>query len=622
MKKWIGLLLSFLCIATAHTQSFNIDSLRNELQQAKEDTNKVILYRMLAGIVGNSNPIEAVQYGKAGIQLGRRLGWEKGVAGCYLNVAAAYGYNAQLDSAMLYIDSAIVSAKIVGDPTRLALVYLNRADYYMQMRNFKQSLINCDSAWRYAELADNNDRRARILQTIGAIYFYQLKYKESREYSERAAALYKELGNNKMYAIVLGNIGNILTRAGDYQAGIDNYQKAIALAQEAGDRVNLSMHYGNISSNYIKQGQYEKALENAERAMKFARELGNEKHIGVTYSILGEVYLGQKKYAESIAASEKGYAMLQENELLEEQQAAAEVLAEAYSLRGNHKEAYQYLLKSKELSDTLATQKYNEDIAAMQTSFDVEEKINQIALLNKDRELQQFRQRIWLSVFLALAVIAIVGVLLLINRNRLRQRMKEMELRQSIAADLHDEVGSSLSSIYMLSEMASANPTAGSQQKEMLHKVTSYSKETMDKMSDIVWMIKQDTEDGKDLQERMQRFLYEMCSSKGIIHHFEGELLQSLKLSTEQKKAIYLIFKEAVNNALKYASAEHIQVTISKQQNLVEMKISDDGKGFVAASGNQGNGLMNMQNRARELGGNTEIISSEKGTDIVCRFPV
>jgi signal transduction histidine kinase len=252
----------------------------------------------------------------------------------------------------------------------------------------------------------------------------------------------------------------------------------------------------------------------------------------------------------------------------------------------------------------------------------VEEKINQIALLNKDRELQQFRQRIWLSVFLALAVIAIVGVLLLINRNRLRQRMKEMELRQSIAADLHDEVGSSLSSIYMLSEMASANPTAGSQQKEMLHKVTSYSKETMDKMSDIVWMIKQDTEDGKDLQERMQRFLYEMCSSKGIIHHFEGELLQSLKPSTEQKKAIYLIFKEAVNNALKYASAEHIQVTISKQQNLVEMKISDDGKGFVAASGNQGNGLMNMQNRARELGGNTEIISSEKGTDIVCRFPV
>jgi signal transduction histidine kinase len=622
MKKWIGLLLSYLCIATAHTQSFNIDSLRNELQQAKEDTNKVILYRMLAGIVGNSNPIEAVQHGKAGIQLGKRLGWEKGIAGCYLNVAAAYGYNAQLDSAMLYIDSAIVSAKIVGDPTRLALVYLNRADYYMQMRNFKQSLINCDSAWRYAELADNNDRRARILQTIGAIYFYQSKYKESREYNERAGALYNELGNKKMYAITLGNIGNVLTRANEFQAGIDNYQRAIVLANEAGDRVNLPMYYSNIGSNYSQQGQYEKALENAQRAMQYAQEQENEKQIGIAYSLLGEVYLKQKKYAQSITAASRAYDLFQQDEWLEEQQTVAEILAEAYSLTGNHRDAYKYLLKSKELSDTLATQKYNEDIAAMQTSFEVEEKNSQIALLNKDRELQQFRQRIWLFVFLSLAVLTIVGVLLLINRNRLRQRMKEMELRQSIAADLHDEVGSSLSSIYMLSEMASANPSAGSQQKEMLHKVTSYSKETMDKMSDIVWMIKQDTEDGKDLQERMQRFLYEMCSSKGVVHHFDGELLKTLKLNTEQKKAIYLIFKEAVNNALKYASAEHIHVTISKQQNQVEMSISDNGKGFVLASGNKGNGLTNMQNRARELGGKTEINSSDKGTSIICRFPV
>ena len=105
-----------------------------------------------------------------GLKLGKQLKWEKCVAGCYLNTAAAFGYKGELDSAMLYIDSAIVSSKIVGDPTRLALAYLNKADYYMQMRNFKQSLINCDSAWRYAELANNNDRRARILQTIGAIF--------------------------------------------------------------------------------------------------------------------------------------------------------------------------------------------------------------------------------------------------------------------------------------------------------------------------------------------------------------------------------------------------------------------------------------------------------------------
>jgi two-component system, NarL family, sensor histidine kinase UhpB len=615
------LLISFFSFA-AQSQSFNVDSLRNKLKTAKQDTNKVILYRMLAGIVGNSNPVEAIEYGKNGVKLGKQLKWEKGVAGCYLNVAAAFGYKGVLDSAMLYIDSAITSSKIVGDPTRLALVYLNKADYYMQLRNFRQSLINCDSAWRYAELANNNDRRARILQTMGAIYFYQAKYKEGREYNERAGELYKQLGNKKMYAITIGNIGNILTRANDFAAGIANYQKAIELANEAGDRVNLAMYYGNISSNYIRQGQYGKALENVQRAMEYALEQENEKQIAIAHSIFAEIYLKQKKYTQSIDAGLQAFAGFEENELLDEQQTVAEILAEAYSLSGNHKEAYKYLSTSKELSDTLATQKYNEDIAAMQTSFNVEEKNNQIALLSKDNELQEFRQRILLYSFLSLAALAIVGVVLLINRNRLRQRMKEMELRQSIAADLHDEVGSSLSSIYMLSEMASASETSASSQKEMLHKVTNYSKETMDKMGDIVWMIKQNTDDGKDLQERMQRFLYELCSSKNISNRFDGDILQTLKLNTEQKKALYLIFKEAVNNALKYASPEHLHVSISKQQNMVELKIVDDGKGFDVASGKKGNGLANMQNRAKELGGKTEIISSEKGTAVVCSLPL
>ncbi|HTH32457.1 MAG TPA: tetratricopeptide repeat protein [Lacibacter sp.] len=624
MKKPVCVSLLTLFVISAHSQ-FNVDSLRNELITAKEDTNKVILYRMLAGIVGNSNPVEAVEYGKNGLKLGKKLKWEKGVAGCYLNVAAAFGFKGHLDSAMLYIDSAIVSSTIVGDPTRLALAYLNRADYYMQMRNFKQSLINCDSAWRYAELANNNDRRARILQTIGAIYFYQSKYKEGRDYNERAGKLYKELGNKKMYAIILGNIGNILTRANEYAAGIENYQQAISLANEAGDRVNLSMYYGNISSNYIRQGQYEKALENVQRAMQYAKEQENEKQIAIAYSIFGEIYLKQKKYAQSIEAGSKAYAGFQENGLLDEQQTVAEILAEAYSLSGNHSEAYKYLSKSKELSDTLATQKYDEDIAAMQTSFNVEEKNSQIALLNKDKQLQQqrlSRQQLMLFGSLALVVLAIAGIILLVSRYRLRQRVKEMELRNSIAADLHDEVGSSLSSIYMLSEMAGAAATSADSQKEMLHKVTSYSKETMDKMGDIVWMIKQSGDDGKDLEERMQRFLYEMCSSKNISNRFDGGVLQTIKLSTEQKKALYLIFKEAVNNALKYAAPQNIHVAVSKTPNSIELKIADDGQGFNLSSAKKGNGLLNMQNRAKELGGKTEISSSEKGTIVICTLPV
>ena len=607
------------------SQNINIDSVKTELSKAKEDTNKVILYRILAGVIANSNPVQAIEYGKSGIQLGKQLKWNKGVAGCYLNVAVAFGSKGQLDSAMLYIDSAIITAKIVGDPTRLALVFLNRADYHMQLRNFKQSLIDCDSAWRYAELANNNDRRARILQTIGAIYFYQTKYKESREYNERAGQLYKELGNKKMYAIVLSNIGNIFTRAKDYQAAIDNYQNAITLANEAGDRVNLSMYHGNISENYLKQEAYDKALFNAEKAMEFAVQQNNEKQKGIAYSLFGEIYLQQKKYSQSIEAASKALELFKKNELPGEQQSAAEILAEAYSLNNNYSEAYKYLLQSKELNDSLAAKKYDEDIAAMQTSFKVEEKNSQITLLNKEKELQQqrlSRQRILLFSILLLAALAIGGIVLLINRNKLRQKMKEMELRQSIAADLHDEVGSSLSSIHMLSQIA-VQKQSNAPHDEILGRVSSHAKETMEKMSDIVWMIKPGENEGAGLVQRMQRFMYEMCGETDIETSLNAAPLENAALTMHQRKNIYLVFKEALNNAVKYSGASKIEVSAKNENKELELEIKDNGKGFDAMQSSKGNGLRNMQNRAKELGGKLELISNNgNGSIIRLKMPV
>ncbi|QEC43201.1 sensor histidine kinase [Pseudobacter ginsenosidimutans] len=262
----------------------------------------------------------------------------------------------------------------------------------------------------------------------------------------------------------------------------------------------------------------------------------------------------------------------------------------------------------------------------MQTAFKVEEKNNEIALLNKDRQLQEqrlFRQRIIIIGALTLMGLAIAGIFLIRSRQRLRQQMKEMELRNSIAADLHDEVGSSLSSIYMLSEMASSGKTSTASQQEMLHKVTSYSKETMDRMGDIVWMIKPRSEDGQDLQERMQRFLFEMCNSRNINGHFDRDALQQIKLSMPQKKALYLIFKEAVNNALKYANTENISVQISKKDHSVELVVSDDGIGFDPEKIKKGSGLNNMMNRSKELGGETIISSvAGSGTRVISRIPL
>ena len=219
--------------------------------------------------------------------------------------------------------------------------------------------------------------------------------------------------------------------------------------------------------------------------------------------------------------------------------------------------------------------------------------------------------------------LAIGGIFLLINRTRLRQQMKELELRNQIAADLHDEVGSSLSSIHMLSQIANKKQTEDASQKEILERMSVNAQETMDKMGDIVWMIKPGESEGSSLKNRMERFAQEVCSSKNISLDMELGKLETLKLSMPQRKNLYLIFKEALNNAAKYSGTEKISVSIKEENKKLLFTLKDFGKGFDASSIKKGNGLDNMQNRAKELNGELNIASAiGEGTTILLTMPV
>ncbi len=217
----------------------------------------------------------------------------------------------------------------------------------------------------------------------------------------------------------------------------------------------------------------------------------------------------------------------------------------------------------------------------------------------------------------ALALLALTGAWLLMNRNKLRQQMKELELRNQIAADLHDEVGSSLSSIHMLSQMATKQPGSDTKQQDILTRMSSNAKETMDKMGDIVWMIKSNETGANGLRQRMERFAYEICSSKNIELLMQLDELGEEKFSMEQRKNIYLIAKEAINNAAKYSGTGKMDIiTTLTDKNLI-LCIKDYGKGFEIDNSKKGNGLDNMRNRAKELKGSLTIVSEAgKGTNV------
>jgi len=200
------------------------------------------------------------------------------------------------------------------------------------------------------------------------------------------------------------------------------------------------------------------------------------------------------------------------------------------------------------------------------------------------------------------------------------QRQRELE---RISHDLHDEVGSTLSSISILGDATLQNSQPGVGQNR-LATISMRAREVMDTMSDIVWSVNPKNDDFGSIMLRMREFAVEVLEAEDIALYFTSDsTLENLQLPMEQRKDLYLIFKEAINNAAKYAQAQNVWIHFSKNQQAIQLEIRDDGVGFDINCSTSGNGLRNMQVRAKRLGGNFVINSKIKeGTSLTLSFRV
>jgi signal transduction histidine kinase len=378
-------------------------------------------------------------------------------------------------------------------------------------------------------------------------------------------------------------------------------------------------NYFSIAKVYAAKKDVKQALEYFNLSKLLAKQLRDSSSVAAIDAELIVLQNNVEKTAFSENKLKTTLQLFEQQGDLNRQASGYQNMADFYAADKQFEKALEYNNKYYQAIDSLRNNELQLQVKKMEEQYNVEKKEKEITLLKKDKELQQQklqRRSLLLTGSAALALLALCGIWLLMNRNKLRQRMKELELRNQIAADLHDEVGSSLSSIHMLSQMAT-QPGNETTHKGILEKMSSNAKETMDKMGDIVWMIKPGETEAANLKQRMERFAYEICSSKNISTEIDLDELEKGKLTMEQRKNLYLIFKEALNNAVKYSGTERIIIKASTQNKELILLVKDLGKGFDGRLIKKGNGLDNMQNRAKELAGKLEIVSEPgKGTTV------
>jgi signal transduction histidine kinase len=211
------------------------------------------------------------------------------------------------------------------------------------------------------------------------------------------------------------------------------------------------------------------------------------------------------------------------------------------------------------------------------------------------------------------------------NYLRIEKEREKGLIRSQIAADLHDEVGSYLSTISLQSRLMISDKKLDNNLKEQLKDIIKIAGTTTETMRDIVWFINPFHDNSEDMFFRMKELASKMLLNLNYIINLKGgdKNIFDAVPDLNKRRNIYLIYKEALNNITKHSEADSVNIMFSKDDENFKMLIADNGKGFDKEKIVQGEGLNNFKRRSEQIGAKFFIESKEgKGTKITLKVPI
>jgi two-component system sensor histidine kinase UhpB len=477
------------------------------------------------------------------------------------------------------------------------------------------------------ETLENKRGMSFCLASIGEDFIKLDQFADALPYIQRSLALKSELNDTRGKATAYQNLGAIEVGVGDYEKALTSYMAALDLNKE----LKLATEEGKtdlgIGQLYIKISNAAQAREYLQRAQTLFRQSGDTAFLASANSELASLKTGGPAVFDGLAVSggrapaakvvqdpvEKIFFNTLSTSIRMGDKSTEinnyKYLAGFYARRKQYDKALEFNEKYHQAADSIQSKDLELQVRRLEQQYNLEKKEKEIALLKKDRLLYQAdlkNRRLFRCGELIVLSLLIISGLLIMARYRVAQKARRLleieKIRNNIARNLHDDIGSAITSINILCQVALKKENGDIQVTRELEKIKDRSSVIMENMGDIVWAINPDNDPLEKTLLKMKEFAAEMLESAGIGFTFvtDGKL-GDWRLGVEERKNFYLIFKEAVNNIVKYSCATQADILLKRDAGQFLLRISDNGKGFDAGRQYAGNGLKNMQSRAGEM---------------------
>ena len=522
-----------------------------------------------------------------------KLNYKLGEAKSYSNLSLVYYYQGKYEKDLTYSLKAIHIFEKINDKENLSLEW-GELGYRMKKRNLEKALQYMQKA---KFIAEKNTLRKPLLS-------------------------------------IYNNYGVLKEMKKEYDSALFFYNKGLALKQKINDQVGIPYSLNNIAGVFVLRKQFDKAEENYQKALEIRKKINDTVGIAENYSYLGDVYFTKNDFKKAINFYQKTTDITDKHKYLGLSQDTYRKISECYEVLGDKENALLNFKKFSALKDSLVNQDTNSKIAELEVKFDTNEKEKQ--LLQKQAEVET--SRIKFSVAIVFAILASIIGFLFYRQQRLKnkQQQQEFELksamaqienqnklqeqRLSISRDLHDNIGAQLT--FIISSLENTKfgiPNLENAVEKRLDKISDFTRNTIVELRDTIWAMNKSDFTMEDLSSRIFNFVeHAQSANQNIQFNFSiDEKLKNKKFSSVVGVNLYRTIQESVNNAMKYANANHIIINAEKFKEGLKIEIKDDGKGFDTENVDLGNGLLNMKKRMEEIDGNFSIYSEiGKGTSV------
>ncbi len=538
-----------------------------------------------------------------------------GLATATSNLAGVYHKLGDQAKAIAYTRQVIAMREKTGNSQGLANSYENLSRMY-QANSLDSAAKYQQVAMKYAEKTGLQSYIIRSYDNLSVLMDKQRNKPEALLYIQKSIALSRKV-NDK--AAIADKCRWAALLCGDLKdtAGMNAYfLESYMIAAQLNNKSLLRDYYGTKASYHRKVNEFEQAYENLRKYYTYRDSIVN-KETAINIAGLQTKYETEKKDFEINRLNtaqkikqleiEKQKAIIAGNELEALQKGNdIQLLAQQQELRD---------IKIKQQQITLQKQQLVSEKNTKQLQLAATEKILDEKQLANEKNVRY--------LMIGSMILCILLGLVLFNRYQLKKRLEQQaaleKIRFNIARDLHDDIGASLSNINILNELAKRHQNNTIKSAEYLNKAGDDIQRISESLGDIVWNINPRFDDIQNLFVKMKRYASDMMDGKNIRYEMAfPDTSDKLALSMEKRRDFYLIFKEAINNLVKYSNAVNASLIVETSNNKVRLTIKDDGAGFDSTSVREGNGIFNMRQRAASRNDLLQINSQPgKGTEVI-----